>query len=76
MIDDFEKPEFFPDKLRLMEKLRPQNFLLTGMSDFAHWKPGWREQVFFKMTENPQHQYLFLTKRPGDIIFSTPLDNA
>ena len=29
MIDDFEKPEFFPDKLRLMEKLRPQNFLLT-----------------------------------------------
>ena len=76
MIDDFEKPEFFPDKLRLMEKMRPQNFLLTGMSDFAHWKPGWREQVFSKMTENPQHQYLFLTKRPGDIVFSTPLDNA
>ena len=71
MIEDFEKPEFFPGKLRLMEKKRPQNFLLTGMSDFAHWKPGWREQVFAKMTENPQHQYLFLTKRPEDIIFST-----
>ena len=28
MIDDFEKPEFFPNKLRLMEKKRPQNFLL------------------------------------------------
>ena len=76
MIDDFEKPEFFPNKLRLMEKKRPQNFLLTGMSDFAHWKPGWREQVFAKMTENPQHQYLFLTKRPDDIVFSTPLSNA
>ena len=59
-----------------MEKKRPQNFLLTGMSDFAHWKPGWREQIFAKMTENPQHQYLFLTKRPEDIIFSTSLDNA
>ena len=31
MIDDFEKPEFFPNKLRLMEKKRPQNFLLTGI---------------------------------------------
>ena len=76
MIDDFEKPEFFPGKLRLMEKKRPQNFLLTGMSDFAHWQTEWRDQVFSKMAENPQHQYLFLTKRPEDIVFSTPLDNA
>ena len=76
MIDDFEKPEFFPNKLRLMEKKRPQNFLLTGMSDFSHWKTEWREQIFDKMTENPQHQYLFLTKRPEDIVFSTTLENA
>ena len=76
MIDDFEKPEFFPNKLRLMEKKRPQNFLLTGMSDFSHWKPEWREQIFDKMTENPQHQYLFLTKRPENIVFSTTLENA
>ena len=76
MIDDFEKPEFFPNKLRMMEKKRPQNFLLTGMSDFSHWKPEWREQIFAKMTENPQHQYLFLTKRPENIVFSTTLENA
>ena len=25
MIDDFEKPEFFPNKLRLMEKKRPSD---------------------------------------------------
>ena len=31
MIDDFEKPEFFPNKLRLMEKKRPQNFLLMPL---------------------------------------------
>ena len=40
MIDDFEKPEFFPGKLRLMDNQRPHNFLLTGMSDFALWKIG------------------------------------
>ena len=38
MIDDFSKPEFFPNKLRLMERERPQNFLLTGMS--ATWQAG------------------------------------
>ena len=39
-------------------------------------KPEWREQIFAKMTENPQHQYLFLTKRPEDIVFSTTLENV
>lgn len=76
MIDDFEKPEYFPRKLRLMEKKRPQNFLLTGMSDFSLWRPEWREEIFSKMSQNPQHQYLFLTKRPEMIQFSTALDNA
>ena len=76
MIDDFEKPEFFPNKLRLMDNPRPHNFLLTGMSDFAFWKPEWRDEVFAKMAQNPQHQYLLLTKRPDVIRSSTPLDNA
>ena len=35
MIDDFADPEFFPGKLKMMEKKRPQNFLLTGMSDLS-----------------------------------------
>jgi radical SAM mobile pair protein A len=76
MTDDFEKPVYFPGKLRLMEKLRPHNFLLTGMSDFAGWSPAWRDEVFAKMEQNPQHQYIFLTKRPETIHFSSSLDNA
>ena len=35
MIDDFAVPEFFPVKLKMMEKKRLQNFLLTGMSNFS-----------------------------------------
>ena len=76
MIDDFSHPEFFPGKLRMMDKPRPQNFLLTGMSDLAGWKPEWREEVFAKIRENPQHQFLFLSKRPDLLDFSTDLDNA
>ena len=53
MIDDFTDPEFFPGKLRMMEKKRPQNFLLTGMSDLSGWKPEWRDEVFAKIRENP-----------------------
>ena len=39
MIDDFADPEFFPGKLKMMEKKRPQNFLLTGMSDLSGYRP-------------------------------------
>ena len=76
MIDDFADPEFFPGKLKMMEKKRPQNFLLTGMSDLSGWKPEWRDEVFAKIRENPQHQFLFLTKRPDLLNFDTDLENA
>lgn len=76
MIPDFSEPEFFPNKLRLMEKEKPQNFLLTGMSDLAVWKEEWREEVFAKIRENPQHQFLFLSKRPDLLDFETDLENA
>lgn len=76
MTSDFSKPVFFPNKLRLMEKEKPQNFLLTGMSDLAVWKTEWREQVFAKIAENPHHQFLFLSKRPDLLNINTELENA
>ena len=76
MIDDFAHPEFFPDKIRLMDKPCPHNYLLTGMSDLAGWQDEWREQVFAKIAANPQHQFLFLSKRPDLLDFDTDLDNA
>ena len=51
MIDDFADPEFFPGKLKMMEKKRPQNFLLTGMSDLSGWKPEWRDEGCAKIRE-------------------------
>ncbi len=66
MIDDFAKPEFFPGKLKMMEK----------KSDLAGWQDEWRNEVFAKIRENPQHQFLFLSKRPDLLNFDTDLDNA
>lgn len=76
MIDDFADPAFFPSKLKMMEKKRPQNFLLTGMSDLSGWKLEWRDEVFAKIHKNPQHQFLFLTKRPDLLDLDTDLENA
>ena len=68
--------KYFPSKLKMMEKKCPQNFLLTGMSDLSGWKQEWRDEVFAKIRENPQHQFLFLTKRPDLLDFDTELENA
>ena len=76
MVEDFSRPEYFPGKLRMMDRKRPQNLLLTGLSDFSDWKPEWREEIFARIAQNPQHQYIFLTKRPEKIRFSTELDNV
>ena len=76
MTEDFSRPEYFPGKLKLMDRKRPQNLLLTGMSDFSDWDPEWREEVFARIGQNPQHQYIFLTKRPEKVRFSTELDNV
>ncbi|MGB4091360.1 MAG: radical SAM mobile pair protein A [Ruminococcus flavefaciens] len=76
IIGDFAKPEFFPNKLRLMERQKPQNFLLTGMSDLAGWKDEWLEQVLPTIAKNPQHQFLFLSKRPDLLNIETDLENV
>ena len=59
MTEDFSRPEYFPGKLKLMDRKRPQNLLLTGMSDFSDWDSEWREEVFARIARNPQHQYIF-----------------
>lgn len=76
MTDDFSVPVFFERKLSIMDTKAPANFLMTGMSDLAYWEPEWVDAVFDRMSENPQNNYLFLTKRPGMLDMDTDLDCA
>lgn len=57
--DDFSKPQFFENKLRLFDTKEPKVFLLTGMSDLAYWQFDWTEKVFEKAAQTPHNQYLF-----------------
>lgn len=74
--EDFSTPEFMDKRMKRIATKKPNNYLMTSMSDFSGWKPEWRTQVFDAMKNNPQHKYLFLTKRPEDISFTTELSNV
>jgi len=63
-IEDFSKPQFFPDRLKALYSKKSQVIFMDSMSDIADWKYEWKEQIFMACEDNPQHKYLFLTKRP------------
>ena len=76
MTEDFSKPEFFPGKLHILDNPKPHVWFMTGLSDFTGWKSEWRDEIFSRMKANPPHRYVFLTKRPERIEFSTDMENV
>ncbi len=75
-IDDFNKPEFFESKLKMLDNKKYGAFLLTGQSDLSNWNNEWLNKVFNKMKENKETQYIFLTKKPENIKLSSTPDNG
>jgi protein gp37 len=63
-IEDWNKPQFFPGRLKQLESKKPKNIFMNSMSDVADWSHDILNVVGLAMNQNPQHNYLFLTKRP------------
>ena len=76
MTDNFSNPIYMNGKLRIMNNHKPHIYFLTGMSDFSDWQHEWREEIFNQIAINPQHSYIFLTKRPEKTSFQTDDDNV
>ena len=76
MTDDFSVPQYMNRKLHLMDNPKSHVWLLTGMSDFSDWETAWKEEIFERIAMNPQHAYIFLTKRPERIDFQTDDENV
>ena len=74
--DDFSKPEYYEQKLGILERDKPGNWLLTGMSDLCAWKEEWLQATFQKLKDNPQHEAIFLSKRPDLLKIDIDLSNA
>ncbi len=62
-IEDWNKPQFFPERLEKLKSKKPKTIFMNSISDIADWQEEWIEEVFKAMKNNPQHKYLFLTKR-------------
>lgn len=75
MTDDFSRPVFFENKLRLFDTKEPKVFFLTGMSDIAYWEEEWKRKVLDKAAATPQNTYIFLTKRPERLHLDAFADN-
>lgn len=63
-ISDWNKQQFFPDRLKKFHTRIPKAFFIDSMSDFAAWEPDWQDKVLRQARINNQNQYLSITKRP------------
>lgn len=73
-VEDFSKPQFFPNRLKDFRTKEPMIIFIDSMSDIGYWKPEWFEQTLNAMVENSQNVYLALTKnlrRTKDLIYGT-----
>lgn len=64
-VPNWKKPEFFPKKLEQLKSKKPKSIFMDSMSDIGRWEEPWREQVYKAIEDNPQHNYIFLTKGKG-----------
>jgi protein gp37 len=70
------KPTFLPSSYMKKLPKKSQNIYVSSMSDPGHWN-SYHWMVFFeKISENSQHVYLLLTKRPDMLIGKNFPDNV
>ena len=58
------KPVFLESNFSKKLPKKPSRIFVNSMSDIAFWDRDWMLRVFGIIEENPQHQFLFLTKEP------------
>jgi len=62
-IENWNEPKFYPERLAELSSKKPKIIFMNSMSDIADWEDEWKDETFKVIRENPQHIYLFLTKR-------------
>lgn len=63
-VKDFAEPEYFPERLNALKAKKGRDIFIGSMSDCGTWKKEWWNETTDTMKANPQHDYLFLTKKP------------
>lgn len=65
-IKNWEEPQFFPERLSQLYSKKGKSIFMDSMSDIGFWKKEWIDQVKNAIEDNPQHNYIFLTKGVED----------
>ncbi len=63
-IDEWSKPQFFPERLQQLCAKSPKSIFIDSMSDCGHWTIPQIRKIAEAINDNPQHNYILLTKRP------------
>lgn len=61
-VENWDCPEFKPDALKKFNAKTSRAVFIDSMSDIGHWRPEWMVQILQAMANNPQHDYIALTK--------------
>lgn len=61
-VEDWNEPQFFPERLKAFGSKTPKSVFINSMSDIAYWTRTQVVKLFYAMIENPQHRYIALTK--------------
>lgn len=61
-IEKWDEPQFFEERLKQLESKKPKSIFMNSMSDISYWEEEWAAKVSTAMSENRQHNYIFLTK--------------
>lgn len=66
---DFSILQFHPERLQTRLKKKSERIFIGSMSDIGHplVKREWLEATLDFVRNNPQHQFIFLTKRPKNL---------
>lgn len=67
-IADWTKPQFFPERLNQLYSKKSKSIFMDSMSDFHYWENDWVFKTRMAIRDNPQHNYIFLTKTFTDTI--------
>lgn len=61
-IENWNEPQFFPERLKQLNSKKPKSVFVNSMSDIADWTEEQVVALFRAMIKNPQHRYIALTK--------------
>lgn len=61
-VENWNKPQVFPERLKAFEEKTPKSIFVNSMSDIAYWRKDQIAKLLTAIEKNQQHRYIALTK--------------